>query len=73
VNRLCSWYDVAVQRRGRTPVDTTGMSPEAVAAFIAAFARGEESHNPLPEIVPSMTLKMAGEDLKAYYKPKGKA
>jgi len=67
VEGLRNWYDVAVQRRGRTTADTTGMSPEAVAAFIAAFARGEDPDNPLPEVAPSMTLKMASEDLKAYY------
>ena len=67
VEGLRNWYDVAVERRGRTTADTTGMSPEAVAAFIAGCARGEEPDNPLPEVSPNMMLKMASEDLKAYY------
>lgn len=67
VEGLRNWYDVAVQSRGRTTADTTGMAPEAVADFIAAFARGEEPDNPLSEVSLGTTLKMASEDLKAYY------
>lgn len=67
VEGLRNWYDVAVQQRRRTTADTTGLAPEAVAAFIAAFARGEEPDNPLPEVSLDNVLKMASEDLKAYY------
>jgi hypothetical protein len=67
VEGLRNWYDVAVQQRGRTTADTTGMSPEGVAGFIAAFARGEEPDNPLSDVSIGTALKMASEDLKAYY------
>ncbi len=67
VDGLRNWYDVAVEQRGRTTADTTGMAPEAVADFIATFARGEEPENPLSEGSLGTVLKMASEDLKAYY------
>ncbi len=67
VNGLRNWYDLAVQHRGRTTADTTGLAPEAVADFIAAFAQGEEPDNPLSEVPLGTALKMASEDLKAYY------
>jgi len=67
VEGLRNWYDVAVQQRGRTTADTTGLTPEGVADFIAAFARGEEPENPLSEVPLGTALKMASEDLKAYY------
>ena len=64
---LRDWYDQAVERRGRTTADSTGMAPEAVVDFVAAFARGEEPANPVPDVPLGMALKMATEDLKAYY------
>jgi len=64
---LRNWYDIAVEKRGRTTADTTGLAPEAVADFIAAFARGEEPDNPLSKVSIGTALKMASEDLKAYY------
>lgn len=67
VEGLRNWYDIAVQQRGRTTADTTGLAPEAVADFIAAFARGEEPDNPLSDVSLGTALKMASEDLKAYY------
>ncbi len=67
VEGLRNWYDVALEKRGRTTADTTGLAPETVAEFIAAFARGEEPENPLSEVSLGTALKMASEDLKAYY------
>jgi hypothetical protein len=67
VEGLRNWYDVAVQQRGRTTADTTGLAPEAVADFIAAFARGEAPDNPMADVSLGTALKMASEDLKAYY------
>ena len=67
VEGLRNWYDVAVEQRGRTTANTTGLAPETVADFIAAFARGEEPDNPLSEVSLGTALKMASEDLKAYY------
>ena len=64
---LRSYYDEAVRRRRRTTADTTGLAPEAVADFIAGFAGGGEPDNPLPDVSVGAALKMASEDLKAYY------
>jgi hypothetical protein len=65
VEGLRNWYDMAVQRRGRTTANTTGMAPQVVADFLAALARGDEPENPLPDISLATTVKMASEDLKA--------
>ncbi len=67
VEGLRNWYGEAVRQRLRTTANTIGLAPDAVAEFIAAFARGDEPDNPLPEVSPAMALKMATEDLKAYY------
>ena len=67
VEGLRNWYGEAVRQRLRTTANTIDLAPDAVAEFIAAFARGDEPDNPLPEVSPAMALKMATEDLKAYY------
>ena len=67
VEGLRNWYCEAVSQRRRTTADTTGLAPDAVAEFIAAFAQGEEPDNPVSEVSLGMALKMATEDLKAYY------
>ena len=67
VEGLSDWYGEAVGQRGRTTANSVGLAPDAVADFIAAFARGEDPDNPLPNVSPGMALKMATEDLKAYY------
>ena len=64
---LRDWYEGAVQLRGRTTADSTGLAPDAVIDFVAAFAKGEEPPNPVPSVPLGMALKMATEDLKAYY------
>ena len=64
---LRDWYDEAVRLRGRTTANSTGLVPDAVVDFVAAFARDEEPANPVPSVPLGMALKMATEDLKAYY------
>lgn len=64
---LRNWYDEAVRQRRRTTADAMGLAPEAVADFIAGFAHGGEPDNPLPDVSLGAALKMASEDLKAYY------
>ena len=67
VEGLRDWYGEAVRQRRRTTANSVGLAPDAVAEFIAAFALGEDPASPLPEVSPAMALKMATEDLKAYY------
>ena len=64
---LRDWYEEAVRQRGRTTADSTGLAPDAVIDLVAAFAKGEEPPNAVPSVPLGMALKMATEDLKAYY------
>ena len=66
VRALAPWYDVARKRLGRTTVGLTGAQPDAIAAFVAAFLEGTPP--PLRDDVSlAENLKLACEDLKAYY------
>ncbi len=44
-----------------------GLSPEQAMDFIADFIKGSTVDNPLPDILLGSALKLAVEDLKAYY------
>lgn len=61
------WYDMAVSKRQRTTVGVSGIDLEALGDFIYTFVRGEEPANPRDDISLAYTLKLAVEDLKAYY------
>ena len=66
-SQMKTWYDLAKEKRGRTTAGSSGLSQEQVMDFIADFIKGEAVDNPLPNILLSSALKMAVEDLKAYY------
>jgi hypothetical protein len=61
------WYDMAVKKRQRTTVGLSGIDLEKMGDFIYAFIRGEAPENPRDDMPLASTLKMAIEDLKAYY------
>lgn len=63
---LRPWHDLALARRGRT-TDLTGLGPEEAAALLGAFVRLERLESPVPGLALSAALRMAAEDLKAYY------
>jgi len=61
------WYDMAVNKRQRTTVGVSGISLEKLPDFLYAFVKGEEPANPRQDLSLAYTLKLAAEDLKAYY------
>jgi hypothetical protein len=67
VAQMRNWYDLAVQKRGRTTVGITGMEPEKAADFLAAFVQGERDTNPQEGVSLATALRMAADDLKAFY------
>jgi len=66
VAELRPWYDLGLERRGRTSAQTSGLKVEAVVEFIAAFL-DQPPVNPRPELNLAEVLKLATEDLKAFY------
>ena len=60
------WYDRSVNDRKRTTVGVSGMEPEAIGAFIAEFLDGDIPESESDIRAPAL-LKLAVEDLKAYY------
>ena len=64
---LRSWYDLAVKMRGRTTVGVSGLNLDAIGDFISAFLDGGIPENPRRDLPLGLVLKLAVDDLKAYY------
>ena len=67
IGQLRQWHQLAVERRGRTTVGASGLDIEAVAEFIGAVTDGVAADNPHPDLEFGETLKLACEDLRAFY------
>jgi hypothetical protein len=64
---LRSWYDLAVKKRGRTTVGVSGLSLDVIGDFISAFLENGIPENPRRDLPLGFMLKLAVDDLKAYY------
>ena len=67
MSQMRNWYDLAVEQRGRTTAVTTGLVPEEIAEFLTDFIRGSTDTSPVENVSLATALRMAAEDLKAYY------
>jgi len=61
------WYDMSVQKRGRTTVGVSGLDPETIGDFICSFLEGGLPENPREDISLAYSLNFATDDLKAFY------
>lgn len=67
MNQLRNWYDLAVERRGRTTVGTSGIGLDELPDFIGAFLTDALPPNPNPAFHLGHSLNLATDDLKAFY------
>jgi hypothetical protein len=67
MNQLRSWYDLAVEKRGRTTVGTSGIGLDDLPGFIGAFLTDTLLANPNPAYPLGHSLNLATDDLKAFY------
>lgn len=67
IDFLRPWYDLAIQKRGRTTVGVSGLEIQEAARFLTAFLHDPHTPSPRPNLPVGEVLKLASEDLKAYY------
>jgi len=67
IARLQPWYDLAVARRGRSTFGAAGLTIGEIAEVLLAFLAGDTPAGPRPGSAPGDLLKLASEDLKAFY------
>lgn len=65
--KLEPYYQQAVKTRGRTTVGASGYSLKGARDFVLAFLSGKETPKPGRGLNKAMALKLACEDLAAYY------
>lgn len=64
---LRTWYDTSVRERGRTTVGVSRLDLDYIAGFICSFLKGDVPENPRDDVSIAYTLKLAVDDLKAFY------
>ena len=64
---LRNWYDMAVQKRGRTTFGVSGLEIDQIVELIGTFLQGKTPDNPRDDIDLAYTVNLAVDDLKAYY------
>jgi hypothetical protein len=67
VSQLAVWHDLAARHRGRTTLGTTGLDPDALAGYVAAWLAGPPPEPFKAELSNGAALKLACDELKAYY------
>ena len=67
ISSLRPWYDLAVEKHDRTTVGASGITLDELGSFICSFLGGIVPENLLTDVPLGYTLKLAVEDLKAYY------
>jgi D-proline reductase (dithiol) PrdB len=67
IKSLAPWYDLAVRTRGLTTVGPSGLSIEDAAKFLIAFLADQTVAPPREDLPEGRVLKLAYEDIKAYY------
>lgn len=66
-NRLLPWHDLARERRGRTTFGASGLEMAKIVEFLTAFFGETPPDSPVAGSSVGDALKLATEDLKAYY------
>jgi hypothetical protein len=66
IAQLAPWYDMAVEKLGRTTVGPSEMVVPDAARFVGAFLESTPEENPRPEMPITEALRLASDDVKAY-------
>ena len=67
IEQLAPWYELAVNQRGRTTIGVSGLQPHEAGQFLACFVGETLPTSYREELSLGEALKLASEDLKAYY------
>ncbi len=62
---LRPWYELNIEKRGRTAV--VEFDPERASELLSTFAVEGQLENPKADLAPATALRLATQDLKAFY------
>ncbi|MBW6485795.1 MAG: hypothetical protein K0B01_06555 [Syntrophobacterales bacterium] len=64
---LQNWFDIGLKKRGRTTTGTSNLSLKEIVELFSVFIKGDMPESPVSSMPVDITMKLASEDLKAYY------
>jgi len=64
---LQNWFDIGLKKRGRTTTGTSKLSLSEIVKFFSVFVKGEMPEEAISGTPLDIVMKLASEDLKAYY------
>lgn len=64
---LQNWFDIGLKKRGRTTTGTSKLSLSEIVEFFSVFVKGDMPESAISGTPLDIIMKLAGEDLKAYY------
>ena len=67
MKNLWPWYELAMQSRGRSNIGASGLTLEQARGVVLSFVQGEPTEVPVTGVSPSEGLRLAADDLKAFY------
>jgi len=67
VAQLAPWYELVGKKQGRTTATLSGLTPAAMAKFIADFIADPATQSYRAEVPLVLALRLATQDMKAYY------
>jgi hypothetical protein len=67
VGRLRVWYELGVERRGRTTLGASPFDIDASLDLLSGVLRSESLPSPAAGLFPSDSVRLAADDLKAFY------
>jgi hypothetical protein len=67
ISQLATWHDLALKKHGRTTMGPSGMYAADIGEFLCGFLQGGQPDNPHKDLDLPWSVKLASEDLKAYY------
>ncbi len=67
MKNLWPWYELAMQSRGRSNIGASGLTLEKARDVVLSFVQGEPTEVPVIGVSTSEGLRLAIDDLKAFY------
>lgn len=67
IDQMRSWYDIACKSKNRTTAGVCGLTPDETAQLIIGFLEDASRSGLMEDPVLPDRLRMACEDIKAYY------
>jgi hypothetical protein len=64
---LQNWFDIGLKKRGRTTTGTSKLSLSEIVEFFSVFVKGDMPESAISGTPLDIIMKLASEDLKAYY------